>query len=140
MKYRARTTTDFFADYIDQTYNEFYQSCITYAKTFENKDVIELQFINATGGIVASSYGQWAVQSPATPEIAQAVQTRAVSTFVGRDPATGERIMAVSGPMIYSNGEMIGVLRYVTSTRLMDRQLAMIALLAVLVLLVILFV
>ena len=29
MKYRARTTTEFFADYIDQTYNEYYQACIT---------------------------------------------------------------------------------------------------------------
>ena len=28
MKYRAKTTTDFFAAYIDQTYHEFYQSCI----------------------------------------------------------------------------------------------------------------
>ena len=35
MKYRARTTTEFFADYVDQTYNEYYQSCITYAQTFE---------------------------------------------------------------------------------------------------------
>ena len=58
MKYRARTTSDFFADYIDQTYNEFYQSCITYAQTFEDKDIIELQFINKQGDLVASSYGQ----------------------------------------------------------------------------------
>ena len=40
MKYRAKTTTDFFAAYIDQTYHEFYQSCITYAQTFEDKDTI----------------------------------------------------------------------------------------------------
>ena len=138
MRDRARSTAEYFAQYLNQSYQEYYQSCITYARNFEERNTIELQFINAAGGIVASSYGQWAVQSPATPEIAQAVQTRAVSTFVGRDPATGERIMAVSGPMIYSNGEMIGVLRYVTSTRLMDRQLAMIALLAVIALLVIL--
>ena len=138
MRDRARSTAEYFAQYLNQSYQEYYQSCITYARNFEERNTIELQFINAAGGIVASSYGQWAVQSPATPEIAQAVQTRAVSTFVGRDSATGERIMAVSGPMIYSNGEMIGVLRYVTSTRLMDRQLAMIALLAVLALLVIL--
>ena len=26
MKYRAKTTTDFFAAYIDQTYHEYYQS------------------------------------------------------------------------------------------------------------------
>ena len=26
LSYRARSTTEFFADYIDQSYNEFYQS------------------------------------------------------------------------------------------------------------------
>ena len=48
---------------------------------------------------------------------------RAPRPFVGRDPITGERIMAVSSPMIYSNGEVIGVLRFVTSTKLVDRQI-----------------
>ena len=66
MKSRARTTTEFFANYVDQTYNEFYQSCITYANTFEDKDFIELQFINNQGRLVASSYGQWAGVSPST--------------------------------------------------------------------------
>ena len=45
--------------------------------------------------------------------------------------------MAVSSPMIYSNGEVIGVLRYVTSTRLVDRQIVMVGLTSMAVLLVI---
>lgn len=137
MKSRARTTTEFFANYVDQTYNEFYQSCITYANTFEDKDFIELQFINNQGRLVASSYGQWAGVSPSTPEIAQAVSSRDVQTFLGRDSATGERIMAVSSPMIFSNGEVIGVLRYVTSTRVVDGQLLLVALTGLLILLMV---
>ena len=133
MKYRARTTSDFFADYIDQTYNEFYQSCITYAQTFEDKDIIELQFINKQGDLVASSYGQWAGKSPNTPEIREAVKARYPVPFVGEDPHTGERIMAVSSPMIYSNGDVIGVLRYVTSTRLVDRQIVLVGVISTLV-------
>ncbi len=127
MRYRARTTAEFFADYLNQNYNEFYQSCITYAQTFEDKDNIELQFINAQGRLVASSYSSWGGQSSATPEIANAMSTRGISTYTGRDPLTGERIMAVSSPMIYSNGEVIGTLRYVTSTRQMDKQIGYIA-------------
>ena len=34
MEDRAETTTEFFANYLDQNYNAFYQSCITYAQTF----------------------------------------------------------------------------------------------------------
>ena len=138
MRYRARTTTEFFADYIDQNYNEYYQSCMTYAKTFEDKDHIELQFINNQGKLVASSYGEWAGQSPTTSEITEAMTTRDICNFVGKDPATGERIMAVSSPMIYSSGEVIGVLRYVTSTKLVDRQIAQVALISFAALLVVL--
>lgn len=40
--------------------------------------------------------------------------------------------MAVSSPMIYSNGEVIGVLRYVTSLRNVDKQISMAICLAIL--------
>ena len=132
LRYRARMTTTYFAEHLNQNYNEYYQSCITYAQTFEDRDHLELQFINARGQIVASSYGRWTGQSPTTPEIQKAITTRSVQPFVGRDPETGERIMAVSSPMIYSNGEVIGVLRYVTSTALMDRQIITTAVLSLL--------
>ena len=138
MHNRAETTTEFFADYLNQNYNEYYQSCITYAQTFEDRNTIELQFINNKGKIVASSFGDWAGPSPTTPEIAEAVSTRDIRPFVGINPATGERIMAVSSPMIYSNGEVIGVLRFVTSTRLVDMQILMVALISFAALLVIL--
>jgi len=127
LRYRARTTTDFFADYINQSYNEYYQSCITYAKTYDDRNNLELQFINAQGQIVASSYGNWTGRSPETSDIADAISTRGIAPYQGKDPLTGERIMAVSSPMIYSNGEVIGVLRYVTSTQLVDRQIVKVA-------------
>ncbi len=134
MHYRAETTAEFFSEYLNLDYNRFYQSCITYAQTFEEKDTIELQFINANGYIVASSYGRWAGRSPTTSEIMKAVESKKAETYVGKDPETGEGIMAVSCPMIYSNGEVIGVLRYVTSTRLMNSQIVTIGLLSLLAL------
>lgn len=127
MRFRAKTTTEFFADYLNQSYNQYYQSCITYAKTFEERNSIELQFINAQGRIVASSYGSWAGESPTTEDISDAISTRTIQRYLGKNPQTGERILAVSSPMIYSNGEVIGVLRYVTSTKKVDIQIAGIA-------------
>ena len=138
LKYRARSTSDFFSDYIDQTYNEFYQSCITYAQTFEAKDNLELQFINKQGELVASSYGAWAGKSPKTPEITKAVTSRYPEPYLGKDPVTGERIMAVSSPMIFSNGEVIGVLRYVTSVRKVDEQIVQVGMISFGVLLAVL--
>lgn len=138
LKNRATSTTEFFADYMGQDYNEFYQSCITYAQTFERKDILELQFINRWGDIVASSVGPWAGQAPNTRDIKDAVRTRGPQSFVGKSPETGERIMAVSCPMIYTNGEVIGVLRYVTTMDLVNRQIFMVGLISFLGLLVIL--
>lgn len=136
MDSRARTATDFFADYVDQTYDEYYQSCITYAQTYEDKDTMELQFINRQGDLIASSYGQWLGESPRTTEIEKAVSSRGAVSFTGRDTNTGERIMAVSTPVIYSNGEVMGVLRFVTSTRKVDAQIFLVATISSLVLLV----
>ena len=137
---RAKATTEFFAEYIDQSYNEYYQSCITYAHSFEDRNIIELQFINNRGHLVASSYGTWAGESPDTPEIQDAFNTRGPKPFRGKDPVTGERIMAVSSPMIYSNGEVIGVLRYVTSMRLVDKQIMQVGIISFFVLLMVLLV
>ena len=135
---RARSTTEFFAGYVDQSYKDYYQSCITYAQTFEDKDKLELQFISKDGFLVASSYGEWAGQSPNTPEIREAINIRDVQPYTGRDPNTGERIVAVSSPMIYSNGEVIGVLRYVSATRKMDMQILYVGLISTAVLSVVL--
>lgn len=125
--YRAKTTTEFFADYLNQNYNEYYQSCITYAQTFEDKNKLELQFISTEGRLVASSYGEWAVQLSITSDITDAVNTRTITPYLGMDPQTGERIMAMSSPMIYSNGEVIGVLRYVTSLHIVDMRIVSVA-------------
>ena len=127
MRKRAKTATDFFADYVGQNYSEFYQSCVTFAQTYDGKNNIELQFINADGFLVASSYGQWAGRSPATKEIQQAIDSRGMVSFIGRDENTGEQIMAVSTPMIYCNGSVVGVLRYVTSTRIVNGQILLVA-------------
>lgn len=136
LRNRAEETADFFADYLNQNYNDYYHSCITYAQTFEDRNHLELQFIDAQGNLVVSSSGHWAGPSPTTTDITDAVRTRGIGRFMGKDPTTKESIMAVSSPMIYSNGEVIGVLRYVTSTRKVDMQIIRVALIATLALLV----
>ena len=138
MRRRAEETASFFADYLNQDDNEYYRSCITYARTFEDRNSLELQFINAEGQLVVSSYGHWAGGSPTTSDISDAIASRQIESHVGADPATGERIIAVSSPMINSKGQVIGVLRYVTSTAAMDQQILTIGLYAASAFLVIL--
>lgn len=128
MESKARAGTRFFETYIGQSYNEYYQSCAKFTQTFESKDVMELQFINTNYRIVASSYSRLSARTAVTSDITEAIETRQISTFTGENPDTGERIMAVSSPLVYSNGEVIGVLRYVSSLKRVDRQIMMFSL------------
>ena len=133
MESKARTSTSFFENYIGQSYNEFYRSCMKFAQTFDAKDVMELQFINTNNRIVASSFGRFSGKVNVTSDVTDAISTKKISTFTGTNPATGERIMAVSSPLIYSNGEVIGVLRYVTSLKKVDRQILLFSVMVTLV-------
>ena len=133
MESKARTSTSFFENYIGQSYNEFYRSCMKFAQTFDAKDVMELQFINTNNRIVASSFGRFSGKVNVTSDVTDAIATKKISTFTGTNPATGERIMAVSSPLIYSNGEVIGVLRYVTSLKKVDRQILLFSVMVALV-------
>ena len=127
MKHRAQSSTSFFSDNSDQNYSEYYEACIAYARSYESRDVIELQFIDKDGRLIATSYGLWGNESPVTPEIAQALSSRASESFVGVDPITGERIISICSPLIYSSGEVVGVFRFVTSTRVVNQQIIYVA-------------
>ena len=88
---------------------------------FEEKNYLELQFINTSGKILISSYGLPAGDEPGTNDITQALQTKAISIWQER-PEHRERIMAVSA-LCTTVKEVIGVLRYVTSLKNIDRQI-----------------
>lgn len=46
LRSRAKTTNTFLSSYGNMSYNEYYQSCITYVKSFEYRNQIELQMID----------------------------------------------------------------------------------------------
>ena len=139
LRCRAEITADFFADYLDKSYKEYYQSCITYAENYDNSSNIELQFVDVEGQVIASSWGDCVGVSLDAPDITAAITTRGIAPYQGKDLLSGERVMAVSGPVIYSNGEVIGVLRYVTSTHLMEWKIVKVALITLAVCLLMLF-
>ena len=118
---KARTSADFFSNYVTRSWAEYYDSAYRYTESFEDADRLELQFVNVQGFVETSSYGVTAGASVGTPDVAQAVETGEICSWRGRNPATGERILSVSAPMRYSDDRIIGVMRFVTSMRLVDR-------------------
>ena len=124
MNDRAQSTFDFFGDHVAQTFEDYYQTCIDFATTFRDRDDITLQFIDAQGKLVASSQDKQPKQSLHTPEIKEAVSVRDICDYMGKDKSTGQPVVAVCAPMIYSNGEVAGVLRYVTPMSTLYKQIA----------------
>lgn len=138
MQSRAKAVSNYFNDYDIQDYDTFYRACITYVQSYEEKDKIELQFIDSDEKLVATSYGPMLGQNPVTPEIREAITLRGPRSYVGRNPDTGQRIMTVTTPLIVNTGEVMGALRFVTATALVDGQIFSVALVCFLALIVVL--
>ena len=117
---RARVAADNFSSYGLKSYSEYFRYASITAETFEEKDRLELQFINVNGRVQVSSYGLTAGTQPGTSDVTEAVATGKPASFEGLDPQTGERILSVSAPLWF-NGRVIGVLRYVTALHEADR-------------------
>lgn len=117
---RAKTATDFFANYVKASFS--YEDAYKYTDSFEDADWLEMQFLDVNGRVITSTYGITGGSSPNSPDIVEAITTGTISSWDGRRTATGERVMAVSAPFIYGNQEVKGVMRFVTSLKLVDAQ------------------
>ena len=121
LRAKASSGADYFNTYVMTGYKEYYRSATLYAATFDESDRIELQFLNSAGRVEVTTRGLTAGTYPGTSEIARAVETGTVQDFVGRDETIGERIIAASS-LLKFNGQVVGVMRYVTGIGELDRQ------------------
>ena len=124
---KARAGASYFNTYVMVSYNEYYRSAVLYAGNFDEADTIELQFLDRNGRIDISSRGQTVGITPDTPEVRRALETGRIESFNGNDSLTGESIMSVSAPLEF-DGAVVGVMRLVTSTRELDKQVGLLSL------------
>lgn len=115
--------TEYFDDRVNKTETEYYDACVVYTQTCDSGNAMDVQFLDASGTVIASSSGRYDGSFPATKEITEAVSSRGDSSFVGKDISADVRVMALSHPIIASSGDVIGVLRFVAATDAMDRQI-----------------
>ena len=119
---RASSAATQFKRYTSRS--EYYTAAQTYIDGFEDKNKIEVQFLDSTGTVIHTAQGLVAGNQPETPDIHGALENRNLTPWQGHDPATGEHILAVSAPVINDSGLLVGIIRFVTSMQAVDRQLA----------------
>ena len=139
LRFRAGNTSSLFSNYLNRSPSEYYDSCMAYTQEFDNSEGIQLQIIDIQGYIAASSAANWVNLPPQTPEIPKAMDNRATEVYLGEDPITGRRVMAVSSPLIFEE-EVVGALRYVRQTKDVDRSIMFVGLICIAVLLIVLVV
>ena len=115
---KATSSANGFRMYTRSDYRAAAQQTVN---SYEDKSSLELQFLDTGGAVIFSGNDLTAGSTPGTPDIQQAMSELSTRHWRGRDPATGERILAASSPVIYQ-GEVVGVIRYVTSLSGIDRQ------------------
>lgn len=120
---RANSNARQFNRYMSSTYNEFYHYAAQLTTEFADKDKMEMQIIDTYGRIMFSSTGILAGSVSATPDVDKCLESKDTESYTGYDTLTRERIMAVTAPVFQSNGNLIGMVRFSSSMKLLDRQI-----------------
>ena len=118
---KASSVANGFRNYTRLEYRAAAQQMVS---NYEEKSQMELQFLDVSGAVAYSGNDLTAGTSPNTPDIWQALETQSTRSWRGEDPSTGEHIAASSSPVMYQ-GVTVGVIRYVTSLKAIDRQFVM---------------
>ena len=107
--------------------SEYLSAARSEAMAFEKRNSLELQYLTRDGLLQASSSELTVAAgvAPRTADITMAIESRKTKCWWGRDPNTGENIMAVTAPVLY-NDSLVGLVRLVTSLRLVDREVGVI--------------
>ena len=127
LKQKAENAISSFDYY--RTEAEYYDNARAVVAGEPNSDKLEVEYLDADGQIRFSSSDLTAFRSPGTPDIAEAISMKRTKVWIGADPSTGEHIMAASSPLMI-DGEVVGVMLYVTSLNKVDKQIIIIVAIA----------
>ena len=115
LKNRVHSTVSSIRDNFTSTYDQYLSGIRQYALSYEDKDKVELQFIDTSGRIILSTSELTADSIPSTDDADRALWENTVCSWSGDDPMTGERIMSLSEPIYSARGELIGAVRMISS-------------------------
>ncbi|MCI8554523.1 MAG: HAMP domain-containing histidine kinase [Clostridiales bacterium] len=111
------------ATYMDYDLNAgMTNSYRTFVDRFQDKDLMEIQVLDASGRVLISSLGFVPRQESMPDYAAACTSSDRTGVWHGRNSA-GENVMAYTTIMTGSDGTFIGALRYVVSLSPFDRQL-----------------
>ena len=127
LKQKAENAISSFDYY--RTEAEYYDNARAVVAGEPNSNKMKIKYMEEDDQIRFSRSDLTAFRSPGTPDIAEAISMKRTKVWIGADPSTGEHIMAASSPLMI-DGEVVGVMRYVTSLNKVDKQIIIIVAIA----------
>lgn len=125
---RSQVTIRYFSSTLDSGVNSgnsdgFYSAAQAFVESFEGRDKMELQILNASGDVIVSSTGFYVDNDSALGDYANAVQSaKRVGIWAGGN-GSGEKVLAVTR-LISPNGASGGAVRFVVSLEPTDALIA----------------
>lgn len=131
---RATQASSFLNRFMTGSNDQFLAAAQSFVMGVDDKDKLEVQIVSNSGRIFASSSSYSQSGSKAgTKDVTECLENQTTTVWSGRDPNSGDRIMSVSAPLYDSNQDLIGAVRYISSTRKLQRQILQIILICLLV-------
>ena len=119
---RAQVLTDSFLTYQSERISGFEDMAREFVGNFAEKEKMELQVVDASGNVLVSSSGFQPAEEKMPDYSLASSSEDGQGVWRGRNSA-GENIMALSIVVKDKNGATEGMLRYLVSLKLIDRQL-----------------
>ncbi|MEA1973987.1 MAG: HAMP domain-containing sensor histidine kinase, partial [Bacillota bacterium] len=133
---RAKVTVDFYRKYYDTNLYSVNEMAQLLVNNYSDSEIAEIQIIDLDGNIIKSN-NQFSVEEKII--IPSGIESKIIEKIF-LVPTTGEKVMAVYIPLKNNNGEIVGVLRYLTSLTLIDRTVYRLFLYSLIILSVILLI
>ena len=126
---RANQTASFLNRFMNESSDQFLSAGQSLVSGHEDKDKLEIQIISSSGRILASSSSfSQSGSKPGTKDVEQCLNNNTTTVWTGRDTTSGENVMSASAPLYDSSGDMIGAVRYISSTVKIQKQILLIVL------------
>ena len=114
---RAENAVDFLTKYSLSDQNAMQYGARSYVASYENRSIMEIQYLAADGALIQSSLGRSAGLYPQGSDIGDVMRSGSPAVWHGRDRLTGETVMAVSAAFVSPDGAVTGIIRCVSSLR-----------------------
>ncbi|MBE6754220.1 MAG: HAMP domain-containing protein [Ruminococcaceae bacterium] len=126
LRQRSAVTINYFKSTLKSGLNsgnsaEYFDAAQSFTESFDGRDKMEMQFLNATGDIIVSSTGFTTDSDGVLGDYYAAIRSaKGVGTWTGVN-AAGEKVIALTRLISYRTGSSAGAVRYVVSMEGVDQ-------------------